>query len=53
MLPVSLDSPFLIDPSVFSNVYYINIYCVSLSNIKEKNTTLLVLNLKIQNSIFY
>ena len=36
MLLVSLDCPFLIDSMVFSIVYYINKYCVSLSNIKEK-----------------
>jgi hypothetical protein len=29
MLPVSLDYPFMISPSVFSNVYYLQ-YCVVL-----------------------
>jgi hypothetical protein len=28
MLPVSLDSPFLIAPSVFSNIYYHPVSCV-------------------------
>jgi hypothetical protein len=34
MLPVSLDCPFLIAPSVFANVY---LFCLSLSCVKEQS----------------
>jgi len=35
MLPVSLDCPFLITPSVFSNVYSFSVVHMIVDNVKE------------------
>jgi hypothetical protein len=53
MLPVSLDCPFLIAPSVFSNVYCINpeklaTYGIQNENKQDKNTTQYVLDTTIR-----